>query len=179
MNWKSSAWVWPKAGGADCALSCGNSAELLKKHSAVVSCWVLLWPRYLTSTMTVPREDKALRKGAFSVAIRKKDAVSILDVLGRLTSFEIGALREAVGGLLKEGRNNIVLNLVGLEYLDSSGIGELAKSYVSVVKAGGQMKVVGLSAKVEEVLKVTQLYRVFPEFPSEEEALSSFPRPSG
>jgi len=80
---------------------------------------------------------------------------------------------------LKEGRKNIVLSLVGLEYLDSSGIGELARSYVSVVKAGGQMKVVGLSAKVEEVLKVTQLYQVFPEFPSEEEALGSFPESRG
>jgi len=44
-----------------------------------------------------------------------------------------------------------------------------------VVKKGGEMKVVGLSAKVEEVLKITQLFRVFPEFPSEEEALQSFP----
>jgi anti-anti-sigma regulatory factor len=44
------------------------------------------------------------------------------------------------------------------------------------VKAGGQMRVVGLSPKVEEVLKVTQLYQVFPEFPSEEEAVESFPQ---
>jgi anti-sigma B factor antagonist len=116
-----------------------------------------------------------VHKGTFSVAIRRKSTVSILDVEGRLTSFEIGELRDAIGRLLKEGRKDIVLNLVGLEYLDSSGIGELARSYVSVVKAGGQMKVVGLSAKVEEVLKITQLYQVFPEFPSEEEALGSFP----
>jgi len=76
---------------------------------------------------------------------------------------------------LKQGRKNIVLNLSGLEYLDSSGIGELARVYVSVVKADGQMKVVGLSPKVEEILKITQLYQVFPEFPSEEAALKSFP----
>jgi anti-sigma B factor antagonist len=126
--------------------------------------------------MTFPRgKDKAVHKGTFSVGIRQKSTVSILDVEGRLTSFEIGELRHAIGRLLKEGRKNIVLKLVGLEYLDSSGIGELARSYVSVVKAGGQMKVVGLSAKVEEVLKITQLYQVFPEFSSEEEALESFP----
>jgi len=92
-----------------------------------------------------------------------------------LTSFEIGALREAVARLLKEGRKNVVLNLAGLQYLDSSGIGELARIYVSVVKAGGQLRAIGLSSKVEEVLRITQLYRVFPEFPSEEEALGSFP----
>ncbi len=118
-----------------------------------------------------------LQDSTFSVSIRKKGAVSVLDVAGRLTSFEIGALRDAITQLLKKGDKNIVLNLASLVYLDSSGIGELAKSYVSVVKKGGQMKVVGLSAKVEEVLKITQLYQVFPEFPSEEDALGSFSQP--
>ena len=75
---------------------------------------------------------------------------------------------------MKEGRKSIVLNLGTLNYLDSSGIGELARSYVSVVKKGGEMKVVGLSAKVEQVLKITQLFRVFLEFPSEKEAVDSF-----
>ena len=111
----------------------------------------------------------------FSVQIRHAGTVSLLDVSGSLTSFEIGQLRDAISRLVKEGRKNIVLNLSRLQYLDSSGIGELAKAYVSVVKAGGQVKVVGLSSKVEEILKITQLYQVFPEFPSEEAALESFP----
>ncbi len=111
----------------------------------------------------------------FSVTIRQAGAISLLDVSGRLTSFETGALRDSISLLLKQGRKNIVLNLDALQYLDSSGIGELARIYVSVVKASGQMKVVGLSAKVEEILKVTQLYQVFPEFPSEEAAVRSFP----
>lgn len=113
--------------------------------------------------------------GTFTISIRKKGSVSILEICGRLTSFESSALREAISELLKEGRKNMVLNLGALDYLDSSGIGELARGYVSVVKKGGAMKVVGLSAKVEEVLKITQLFRVFPEFPSEEEAVESFP----
>jgi anti-sigma B factor antagonist len=112
---------------------------------------------------------------SFSVNIRHVGAVSLIDVSGRLTSFEIGALRDSVSRLLKEGRRDIVLNLSGLQYLDSSGIGELARIYVSVVKQSGQMKVIGLSSKVEEILKITQLYQVFPEFPSEEAALESFP----
>jgi len=117
-----------------------------------------------------------LHNAPFSVSIRQDGSVSVLDISGRLTSFEIGALREAITRLLKQGHKNILLNLRGLLYLDSSGIGELARDYVSVAKAGGQMKVIGLSAKVEEVLKITQLYQVFPEFPSEEEALGSFPQ---
>jgi len=111
----------------------------------------------------------------FSVIIRQAGPVYLLDVSGRLTSFETGALRESISRLLKQDRKNIVLNLSELQYLDSSGIGELARVYVSVVKEGGQMKVVGLSPKVEEILKITQLYQVFPEFPSEEAALQSFP----
>jgi anti-sigma B factor antagonist len=111
----------------------------------------------------------------FSVNIRQSGAISLVDVSGRLTSFETGALRDAITRLLKQGRKDIVLNLSGLLYLDSSGIGELARMYVSVVKENGQMKVVGLSSKVEEILKITQLYQVFPEFPSEEAALQSFP----
>ncbi len=116
-----------------------------------------------------------MQSKGFSVNIRQAGAVSLLDVSGRLTSFEIGALRDSVSRLLKEGRKDIVLNLSGLQYLDSSGIGELARIYVSVVKQSGQMKVIGLSSKVEEILKITQLYQVFPEFPSEKAALESFP----
>ncbi len=111
----------------------------------------------------------------FSVTIRQAGPISILDVSGRLTSFEIGGLRDSVSRLLQRGRKSIVLNLSGLDYLDSSGIGELARLYVSVVKASGELKAVGLSPKVEEILKITQLYQVFPEFPSEEAALESFP----
>jgi len=112
------------------------------------------------------------------VTIRHSGPISLLDVSGRLTSFEIEALRESISRLLKQARKNIVLNLSGLQYLDSSGIGELARIYVSVVKASGQMKVIGLSPKVQEILKITQLYQIFPEFPSEEAALQSFPESS-
>jgi anti-sigma B factor antagonist len=119
-----------------------------------------------------------VRPANFAVTIRHAGPISLLEISGRLTSFETGALRESVSRLLKQGRKNIVLNLSALEYLDSSGIGELARIYVSVVKQSGQMKVVGLSSRVEEILKITQLYQVFPEFPSEQEALESFPESS-
>lgn len=111
----------------------------------------------------------------FSATIRRAGEVSIVDLTGHLNSFASGALREALGGLLRQDRKKIVLNASGLLYLDSSGVGELVRGYMSVIKQGGEMKVVGLSAKVEEILKVTQLYRVFPEFHDEEEALQSFP----
>jgi anti-sigma B factor antagonist len=110
----------------------------------------------------------------FSLTIRHSENISFLDITGRLTSFESAAFRDAVHGLLHEGHKNIVLNLTALEYLDSSGIGELARGYMAVVKKGGAMRVVGLAPKVEEILKITNLYQVFPEFPDEASARQSF-----
>ena len=115
------------------------------------------------------------RSKNFSITIRHSGPASLIDVTGSFTSFEAGALRQAITGLIEDKRKDIVLNLSGLEYLDSSGIGELVRNYMTVIKSGGTMKVVGLSAKVEEILKITQLYKVFPEFPDEETALKSFP----
>lgn len=111
----------------------------------------------------------------FSVNVRRAEKVTLVDVSGRLTSFESKAFREMIHSELRKGNRNIVLNLTGLDYLDSSGIGELVRNYLTVVKKGGAMKVVGLAPKVEEILKVTQLYQVFPEFPDEASALKSFP----
>lgn len=111
----------------------------------------------------------------FSATIRQSAQVSLIDLNGRLTFFEVGVLRENITRLLREGRKQMVLNLSGLQYLDSSGIGELARMYVMVVKGGGEMKVIGLTPKIQEILKITHLYQVFPEFPDEQTALQSFP----
>lgn len=111
----------------------------------------------------------------FSATIRHTPQGSLIALRGHLTFFEVGVLRDNVVRLLSEGRKHIVLNLSALQYLDSSGIGELARIYVMVLKGGGEMKVVGLSRNVEEVLKITHLYEVFHEFPDEEAALQSFP----
>jgi anti-sigma B factor antagonist len=111
----------------------------------------------------------------FSAIIRQAGQVSVVEVSGKLTSLESGALSNSIAQLLKDGRKRILLNLRGLTYLDSSGIGDLVRTYMSVIKRGGEMKVVGLSDKVEEILKITQLYQVFQEFQDERSALQSFP----
>ncbi len=110
----------------------------------------------------------------FSATIRHAGPISVVEVAGRLTSFESGALRNSIAQLLKEGRKLIVLNLSRLDYLDSSGIGDLVHTYMSVIKRGGEMKVVGLTEKVEEILKITQLHQVFQEFQDEQSAVRSF-----
>lgn len=115
----------------------------------------------------------------FSATIRRSGAVSIVDVSGRLTNFEIMALRDAFEGLLAEGRKNIVLNLNELDFMDSSAVGELVRCYRATTKFGGELKVVGLSPKVEQILQVTHLTRILPEFTSEDAALSSFRAAAG
>jgi len=110
----------------------------------------------------------------FSVDVRQVEGVALVELSGRLTSFEAKPFREMIFGLLTDGHTNIVLNLRGLEYLDSSGIGELVRNYMTTVKRGGAMRVVGLAPKVEEILKITRLYQVFPEFPDEASAVESF-----
>ena len=112
---------------------------------------------------------------SFSATIRQVGQVSVVEVTGKLTSLESGALNNSIAQLLKEGRKQILLNLSGLTYLDSSGIGELVRTYMSVIKRDGEMKVVGLTDKAEEILKITKLYQVFQEFQDERSALQSFP----
>ena len=115
----------------------------------------------------------------FSATIRHAGPISIVEVAGRLTSFEGGTLRSSIAQLLKEGRKQIVLNLSRLNYLDSSGIGDLVQTYMSVIRRGGEMKVVGLTEKVEEILKITKLHQVFQEFQDEQSAMRSFPSSGG
>jgi anti-sigma B factor antagonist len=112
---------------------------------------------------------------SFSATIRQVGQVSVVEVTGKLTSLESGALNNSIAQLLKEGRKQILLNLKRLTYLDSSGIGELVRTYLSVIKRDGEMKVVGLTDKAEEILKITKLYQVFQEFQDERSALQSFP----
>ena len=116
---------------------------------------------------------------SFAIDVRQSGGVCLVEVSGRLTSFEAKAFRDMIQGLLKQGHRSIVLNLTHLDYLDSSGIGELVRNYVHTVKQGGAMSVVGLASKVEEILKITQLYQVFPEFPNEASALESFASTQG
>jgi anti-sigma B factor antagonist len=115
---------------------------------------------------------------SFSARVRHTGQVSLVDLSGHLTSFETAGLRDSIRGLLAQGRKHIVLNTSGLTYLDSSGVGELVRNYMTVIKQGGDMKVVGLTSKVEEILKITKLHQVLQEFDDEESAMRSFPEVS-
>ncbi|HXN23902.1 MAG TPA: STAS domain-containing protein [Candidatus Dormibacteraeota bacterium] len=110
----------------------------------------------------------------FSAAIRYSGDVTLIDLSGSLTFQEIAALSKAIRDLLNEGHKKFVLNLNGVRSLDSSGIGELVRSYMTVTNRGGDLKMLNLSPKVEEILKITKLSQVFEDFSDEQSAVKSF-----
>ena len=76
--------------------------------------------------------------------------------------------------MLGEGKNKILLNLGGVGYIDSSGIGELVSSFTAVKKEGGTLKLLNLTQKIQDLLAITKLLTVFDTFDDEGSALSSY-----
>ncbi len=101
--------------------------------------------------------------------------VTILDLMGRITIGEGSVqLRDAVSRLLEAGRNRIILNLEGVTYVDSSGIGELVSRYTTTKNQGGQLKLLKLTKKIKDLLMITRLLTVFEIYEDEQSALASF-----
>ena len=110
-----------------------------------------------------------------NISERQAGDITILDMDGKVTIGEGSvALRNAIRRLLGEGKKKILLNLAGVGYVDSSGIGELVSSFTSVNKEGGQLKLLGLTQKIQERLAITKLLTVFDVFENEGEALGSY-----
>jgi len=112
---------------------------------------------------------------ALTINTREVSHVTILDVQGRIVlGDEIGQLRDAVRGLVADGKKKIILNLADVDYIDSSGVGELVGCFTTVRNAGGELKLLNLSQKVHDVLHVTKLYTVFDIRDDEFTAIKSF-----
>jgi anti-sigma B factor antagonist len=110
-----------------------------------------------------------------NISERQGGDVTILDMSGKITIGEGSvALRTAIRRLLEEGKKRILLNLAGVTYIDSSGIGELVSSYTAINKEGGQLKLLNLTQKLQDLLTITKLLTVFDVYESESEALESF-----
>ncbi|HLA10071.1 MAG TPA: STAS domain-containing protein [Pyrinomonadaceae bacterium] len=106
---------------------------------------------------------------------RQAGDVTILDMSG---SVRIGegsvTLRDAVRKLLSDGKKKVLLNLGGVNYMDSSGVGELIANYTSVSRNGGELKLLNLTDKIQSLLVITKLLTVFDAYENEAEALNSF-----
>lgn len=106
---------------------------------------------------------------------RKKDDVAIVDLKGKILIGDgIDILREEINNLIEEKEKKILLNFKNVPYLDSTGLGEVVRSYTSVKKSGGSIKIINLTQKVEDLLSVTKLITVFETFEDEDKAIASF-----
>lgn len=101
--------------------------------------------------------------------------VTVIDAAGRITLGEgSSAFRDTIKDLVAKGNKKILLNLGEISYIDSSGIGEMVSGFTSVSNAGGQLKLLKLTKRVQDLLQITKLYTVFEVFDEEALALSSF-----
>ena len=110
-----------------------------------------------------------------NISERQAGDVTILDLDGKITIGEGSvALRNTIRRLLGEGKNKIILNLGGIGYIDSSGIGELVSSFTAVNKEEGQLKLLNMGQKIQDLMAITKLLTVFDTFEDEGDALASY-----
>lgn len=106
---------------------------------------------------------------------RTSGDVTILDLKGKITLGEGDALlRDRVNHLLSQGRRKLLLNLEGVPYIDSAGLGEIVRTYTTASRQGGSLKLLNLTKRIQDLLSITKLLTVFDTFDSESEALRSF-----
>jgi len=113
--------------------------------------------------------------GRMQTALRQIGGISVVDVWGGITVGPNSTmLRQIVSSLLEKGSKHLVLNLRGVQYIDSAGLGELVRTHAALQKHGGQLKIVNRNPKVRDLLKATSLHRVFDVHQYEATAIPSF-----
>ncbi len=108
------------------------------------------------------------------ISTRTMDGILIVDCAGRIVFGEESAiLRDTVRKLISQN-SRLVLNLSGISYIDSGGLGTLVSLYTTAHNAGGTVKLANLTQRVGDLLQVTKLLTIFEVFESEEKAVQSF-----
>jgi anti-sigma B factor antagonist len=101
--------------------------------------------------------------------------VTILDLKGKMTLGEGDELlREKVSSLVSQGKKKLILNLDGVPYIDSAGLGEIVRTYTTVSRQGGKLKLLNLTKRIEDLLSITKLLTVFEVYEDEAESLQSY-----
>ena len=112
---------------------------------------------------------------ALTAKTRQVGNVAIVDLTGKVTLGEnTGILRDELRSLLAQGKKNIVLNMKGVSYVDSAGLGELVGAYTTATNQGGAVKLLHLQGKMRDLMQITKLHTIFPAYEDEQSAVSSF-----
>lgn len=106
---------------------------------------------------------------------RVVDGVSVLDLSGKIVLGEGDSqVRDRIKDLLADGQRRILLNLGNVNYIDSAGLGALISSYTTTKREGGQLKLVNLTKRIQDLLAITKLITVFDTYDDEKEAIASY-----
>ena len=106
--------------------------------------------------------------------------VIILDLKGKMTLGEGDeVLKDKVNSLVLQGSKQIVLNLAAVPYIDSAGLGEIVRTFTTVSRQGGSLKLLGLTKRITDLLSITKLLTVFETYDNEAEAVRSFSPSAG
>ena len=111
---------------------------------------------------------------ALDIQESAREGVTIITLKGRLTVGESSGLREKVNQLIASGQHQVVMDLSALDYIDSTGLGNLVIYYTSLKKQGGALKLVNLNKRNIELLLLTKLHTVFEVFTDVQDAVNSF-----
>jgi anti-sigma B factor antagonist len=106
---------------------------------------------------------------------RQVGEIMILDLKGKVTLGEGDeVLKDKINSLILQNKKRILLNLAEVPYIDSAGLGEIVRTYTTVSRQGGQLKLVNLTKRITDLLMITKLLTVFETFDVEQDALKSF-----
>ena len=106
---------------------------------------------------------------------RTVNDVTVLDLKGKMTLGEGDEmLKEKINSLLAAGKKKLLLNLEAVPYIDSAGLGEVVRTFTTVSRSGGSLKLLNLTKRIEDLLSITKLLTVFDTFESEADAVKSY-----
>jgi anti-sigma B factor antagonist len=103
------------------------------------------------------------------------DDVTVLDLKGKMTLGEGDELlKDKINSLVSQGHKKIVLNLEAVPYIDSAGLGEIVRTYTSISRQGGKLKLLNVSKRIQDLLVITKLITIFDSYENEGDAVASF-----
>lgn len=112
---------------------------------------------------------------SLSIEKREREGIAILDLKGRITmGEEVSSFRQSVLGLTTGGVQKLILNMDGVDFIDSTGLGAIVMCSTSLSKAGGVAKLLNLNKRNVELLITTKLATIFEIFNGEQDAVNSF-----
>ena len=152
-------------------------SAILDYHPPACFCgWVM---QTRSPCEALAKQGPAKIQGGTTVSVklstRQVGDVTVIDVVGRITLGEgSSTFRDAIRDLVAKGDKKLLLNLSEVSYIDHSGIGELVSGFTTVTNYGGQLKLVGLTKRVKDLLQITRLYTVLDVYDYETSAVRSF-----